>query len=92
MEAHAAAIEMRKLIGRQLRRIERYGGRVAMKKQIEPNPEQDHPAQAATHIASAHQILKALQEEIGEHPELGAVILKLEMALNMLAIKTGGLL
>jgi hypothetical protein len=49
-------------------------------------------AQAATHIASAHQILKALQEEIGEYPELGAAILKLEMALNILTIKTGGLL
>jgi hypothetical protein len=63
-----------------------------MEKQIEPNLEQDHPAQVATHIASAHQILKALQEEIGEHPELGAAILKLEMALNILTIKTGGLL
>jgi hypothetical protein len=75
-----------------LRRIERYGERVAMEKQLEPNPEQDHPAQAATHIASARQILKALQEEIGEHPELGAAILKLEMALNILTIKTGGLM
>jgi hypothetical protein len=62
-----------------------------MEKQSERNPEQD-PAQAAAHIESAHQILKALQEKIGEHPELGAAILKLEMALNVLTIKTGGLL
>ena len=62
-----------------------------MENRSERNPEQD-PAQAAAHIASAHQILKALQEEIGEHPELGAAILKLEMALNILTIKTGGLL
>jgi hypothetical protein len=36
--------------------------------------------------------LKALQEKIGEHPEIGAAITKLEMALNDLAIQTGGLL
>jgi hypothetical protein len=50
------------------------------------------PAQAAAHLASAHQILKALQEKIGEHPEIGAAILKIEMALNVLEIKTGALL
>jgi hypothetical protein len=58
----------------------------------EPKPEQDHPAQAAAHVASAHKILKALQEKIGEHPELGAAITKLEMALNDLAVQTGGML
>jgi hypothetical protein len=47
---------------------------------------------AEAHIASAHQILKALQEKIGVHPEIGAAITKLEMALNVLAIKTGGVL
>ena len=64
-----------------------------MEKPREPKPEQDHhPAQAAVHIASAHQILKALQERIGAHPELGAAITKLEMALNDLAVQTGGML
>jgi hypothetical protein len=63
-----------------------------METQRESKPEQDHPAQAAAHIAGAHQILKALQEKIGEHPELGAAITKLEMALNVLAVQTGGLL
>jgi hypothetical protein len=53
------------------------------------NPEQ---AQAAAHVAGAHQILKALQEKIGKHPEIGAAITKLEMALNILAVKTGGML
>ena len=57
----------------------------------EHKPEQD-TAQAAAHIASAHQILKSLQEKIGEHPEIGAAITKLEMALNDLAIQTAGLL
>jgi hypothetical protein len=57
----------------------------------EPNPEQD-PAQAAEHVASAHKILKELQQKVGDHPELGEAITRLEMALNILAIKTGGLL
>ncbi len=57
----------------------------------EPKSEQD-PSKAAAHVASAHEILKALQAKIGEHPELGAAITKLEMALNDLAIQTGGML
>jgi hypothetical protein len=57
----------------------------------EPNPKQN-PAQAAAHIASAHQVLRALQEKIGKHPELGAAITNLEMALNILTVKTGGML
>ncbi|MGA2019223.1 MAG: hypothetical protein ABSH02_01440 [Candidatus Sulfotelmatobacter sp.] len=57
----------------------------------ERNPE-SKPAEAEAHIKSAHQILKALQEKIGVHPEIGAAITKLEMALNVLAIKTGGML
>ena len=51
-----------------------------MQKSSEPNPEQDS-AQAAAHIASAHEILNALQEKIGKHPEIGAAILKLELRL-----------
>lgn len=57
----------------------------------ERNPEQG-PAQAAAHIEGAHQILKTLQEKIGEHPELSTAILKLEIALNILTVKTGALL
>jgi hypothetical protein len=57
----------------------------------EPQPEQN-PTQAAEHVASAHQILKELQKKVGNHPELGEAITKLEMALNSLAIQTGGLL
>lgn len=61
-----------------------------------PSESEDKPepntARAAAHIASAHQILKALQEKVSEHPEIGAAITKLEMALNDLAIQTGGLL
>ena len=57
----------------------------------ERNPK-SNPATAEEHIKSAQQILKALQEKIGRHPEIGAAITKLEMALNDLAIQTGGLL
>jgi hypothetical protein len=64
---------------------------MAMEIQSERNPEQDS-TQAAAHIASAHEILNALQEKIGNHPEIGAAITKLEMALNVLTIKTGALL
>ena len=62
-----------------------------MQTQSDGKPEQDS-AQAAAHIAGAHQILKALQEKIGKHPELGEAITKLEMALNDLAVQTGGML
>ncbi len=57
----------------------------------EPKLEQN-PKQAAEHVASAHQLLKELQQRVGPHPELGEAITKLEMALSTLAIKTGGLL
>jgi hypothetical protein len=57
----------------------------------DPKPEQN-PAQAAEHVASAHKILKELQQKVGTHPEIAEAITKLETALNILAIKTGGLL
>lgn len=61
-----------------------------------PTPTEPRSEQAATdaaaHVASAHKILKTLQEKLGEHPEIGAAITKLEMALNDLAVQTGGML
>jgi hypothetical protein len=62
-----------------------------MASQSERDPE-SNPANAEAHIKSAHRILKTLQEKIGQHPEIGAAITKLEMALNDLAIQTGGVL
>jgi hypothetical protein len=56
------------------------------------NNRKSNSAEAVTHIKSAHQILKALQETMGKHPEIGAAITKLEMALNDLAVQTGGVL
>ena len=65
-------------------------GRMIMETNSERNPQPNPRAEA--HIKSAQDILGALQEKIGEHPEIGAAITKLEMALNDLAIQTGGLL
>jgi vacuolar-type H+-ATPase subunit I/STV1 len=48
--------------------------------------------QAADHLASVHLLLKALQDKIGEHPLLAEAILKVEMALNTLGVKTAGML
>ena len=62
-----------------------------METQKEGNPKHE-PAQITEHVEGAHQILKSLEEKMGEHPELGAAITKLEMALNLLALKTGGVL
>jgi hypothetical protein len=59
------------------------------KTQNNPTPGRD---EATAHITGAHEILKALNDKLGEHPEVGAAITKLEMALNVLAVKTGGLL
>jgi len=33
---------------------------------------EENSAEAEAHIASAHEILNALQDNIGEHPEIGA--------------------
>lgn len=53
----------------------------------EPNREQ-----TAEHLAGVHLLLKSLQDKIGAHPLLAEAILKLEMALNTLGVKTGGML
>ena len=62
-----------------------------MQSPSERDPE-SNPPEVEAHIKSAHQILKALQEKIGVHPEIGEAITKLEMALNVLAVRTGGML
>ncbi len=60
----------------------------------EPQNESARPASTdtAAHVADAHRLLQSLRTRIGEHPELGEAITKLEMALNTLAVKTGGML
>jgi hypothetical protein len=48
--------------------------------------------QVAEHVAEAHVLLTALQDKMREHPEIGQAIHKLEMALAILGVQTGGML
>jgi len=63
-----------------------------MQSPSEPESEQkpEH-APAAEHVSNAHKLLTALRKRIGEHPELAEAISKLESALNILTVKTGGM-
>jgi len=47
---------------------------------------------AASHVAEAHRLLRALQLPLDKHPELEKAIDNLEMALSILTTKTGGML
>jgi hypothetical protein len=58
---------------------------------LEPKPNLAH-APAVEHVSSAHQLLNTLRKRIGEHPELGEAITKLETALSLLTVKTGAML
>ena len=55
-----------------------------------PETTEQHPA--IEHVTGAHELLKSLQKKVGEHPELAEAIRKLESALNILTVKTGGML
>lgn len=57
-----------------------------------PQPEHEEHTEAVKHVAEAHQLLKRLHERLNEHPELELAILKLETALSILTVKTGGML
>jgi hypothetical protein len=60
--------------------------------QEEPKPESGSQKQAAEHVVGAYHLLKTLEAKIGEHPEIGDAVHKLEMALAILEVKTGGML
>ena len=62
-----------------------------MPTQGDAKPEPDQTT-AAEHVAAASQLLKALEGKIGSHPEIGEAVHKLEMALAILGVQTGGLL
>ena len=47
---------------------------------------------ALEHVSGARALLIELQEKIGERPELAEAISKLEAALSLLTLETGGLL
>ena len=57
----------------------------------EPEQNPEHP-RVVEHVSGAHELLNALRRRIGEHPELAEAITKLETALSMLTVKTGGML
>ena len=44
------------------------------------------------HVTAAHQLLKSLEEKIGEHPALAEAILRLENTLSLLTLQTKGML
>ena len=51
-------------------------------------------ADAAQHVAGAHEQLKSLRDRLGilnRHPELEEALTKLEMALSALSVSTGGM-
>ena len=50
-----------------------------METQDKPQPDLGS-RQAAEHVAGAQTLLKVLQDRIGEHPEIGQAVHKLEMA------------
>ncbi len=53
-------------------------------------------AEAVQHITKAHQILNGLRDEAEKHPAtreaVAEAIQKLELALAILSVKTGGML
>jgi hypothetical protein len=59
--------------------------------QPEAKPSPEH-APVVEHVSGAHELLNSLRRRIGEHPELAQAITKLETALSMLTVKTGGML
>jgi hypothetical protein len=62
-----------------------------MQTQDETKPGSDSQ-KVTEHVTGAHRLLKVLQDKIGEHPEIGQAVNKLEMALAILEVKTGGML
>jgi hypothetical protein len=64
-----------------------------MRPENRPEPKQnpDH-APAVEHVSGAHELLNSLRRRIGEHPELAEAITKLETALSLLTVRTGGML
>ncbi|HSY98851.1 MAG TPA: hypothetical protein VK788_05085 [Terriglobales bacterium] len=64
-----------------------------MQSQNAPEPKQNSEhTPVVEHVSHAHELLNALRKRIGEHPELAEAITKLETALSMLTVKTGGML
>jgi hypothetical protein len=52
----------------------------------------DRHEEAVKNVAEARRLLDSLRSEIESHPNLEAAIVKLELALENLTIRTGGML
>jgi len=52
----------------------------------------DRHEEAVKNVAEARRLLDTLRSEIESHPNLEAAIVKLELALESLTIRTGGML
>jgi len=57
-----------------------------------PEPNEDRRAVAVQNVAEARRLLDSLRQELDEHPKLEEAIVKLELALENLTLKTGGML
>jgi hypothetical protein len=59
----------------------------------QPTPKAPADSTVATeHLTKAQALLKSLESRIGEHPELGQAIHKIESALAILGVQTGAML
>ena len=54
--------------------------------------DQDHQAVAAKNVEDARNLLHSLRGELEQHPKLEEAIVKLEIALENLTLKSGGML
>ena len=59
---------------------------------METTPRSSDNAPIVEHVTAAHQLLKSLEQKIGEHPALAEAILKLENTLSLLTLQTKGML
>jgi len=57
-----------------------------------PDANEDRQAIAAQNVAEARRLLDSLRQELNQHPKLEEAIVKLELALENLTLKTGGML
>jgi hypothetical protein len=63
-----------------------------------PDPKSSTPPESTPtsapeqQVQEAHSLLETLREKIDQHPELEEAIAKLEEALRVLGVKTGGML
>jgi hypothetical protein len=59
----------------------------------QPTPNTPSDTSVATeHLTKAQALLKSLEDRIGQHPELGQAIHKIENALTILGVQTGAML